>query len=297
MEDTPTFNVKFVQTVEKYNVLYDQTMENYSNRQVQEKAWNEVGKEIKAAGAACKEKWKNLRSAYARYLRQKLTSGSSAQAKKKYYLADYLAFLTPFTKSRQQKSSIPSSTNINEETSNSTHEEAIEVEPPESEVQDENNENERVVEDSARGELLVVDGSLTRHKVSNRKRKEVDPLEKCAIEYFTSKNRSQSETKEDADLLFLKSLLPDMRQMTNAQKHEFKLKTMQTIGEILYRPNCFLPVSTNSQDISYDSSNRSFRQLSVLPNNSEVQSMRSSGQISTPVASPTISNYEFLQTL
>lgn len=46
MEDNPTFNVKFVQIVEKYNVLYDHTMENYSNRQIQEKSWNEVGKEV-----------------------------------------------------------------------------------------------------------------------------------------------------------------------------------------------------------------------------------------------------------
>ncbi|KAI4455461.1 madf domain transcription factor [Holotrichia oblita] len=175
--------------------------------------------------AACKDKWKNLRSAYARYLRQKPTNGSSAQVKKKYYLADYLAFLTPFTKSKQQESSIPSPTNINEETSNSTHEEAREAELPESEVQDENNENERAVEDAA-AELLVVDSSLTRNKVSSRKRKEVDPLEKCAVEYFTSKNRSQPETREDADLLFLKSLLPDLRQMTNAQNHGFKLNEL-----------------------------------------------------------------------
>ncbi|KAK9696083.1 hypothetical protein QE152_g32136 [Popillia japonica] len=100
------------------------------------------------------------------------------------------SFLTPFTKSRQQKSTIISSTNINEESSNSTHEEAREAKPLESEVQDENNENERVVEDSATDELLVVDRSLTRTKVFNRKCKEVDPLKTCAIEYLTSKYRS-----------------------------------------------------------------------------------------------------------
>ncbi|KAF5281944.1 hypothetical protein FQA39_LY00468 [Lamprigera yunnana] len=172
---------------------------------------------------------------------------------------DNLAFLTPFTKCRQQKSSIPSLMNINEETSSSTYEEATEREPPESEVQDENYENERVVEESAIDEsLLVLESSLSRNKVSNGKRKKVDPLEKCAIDCFTSKKRTQPKTTEDHGLVFLKSLLPDLRQMTNVQKHEFKLKTMHTIGEILYRPNYIQQIS---QDIRYDSSESSFRPL------------------------------------
>ncbi|KAK9736422.1 hypothetical protein QE152_g12499 [Popillia japonica] len=91
------------------------------------------------------------------------------------FILTYLPSMPPIQFDKK-KSSIPSSTNINEETSNSTHEEAIEVEPPESEVQDENNENECVVEDSATDELLVVDSSLTPNKVLNRKPKEVDPL-------------------------------------------------------------------------------------------------------------------------
>ncbi|KAF5294415.1 hypothetical protein FQA39_LY13400 [Lamprigera yunnana] len=162
-------------------------------------------------------------SAYASYLRQKPSSRSSAQSKKKYYFADDLVFLTPFTKCRQQKSSIPSSTNVNEETSISTHEEATEREPPESEVQDENYENERVLEESTIDEsLLVFESSLTGNKVSHGKYKEVDPLEKYAIDYFTSKKRTQQETSENHELLFLKSILPDFRQMTNVQKHELK---------------------------------------------------------------------------
>ncbi|XP_050316188.1 uncharacterized protein LOC126750584 [Anthonomus grandis grandis] len=183
-------------------------MEDYSNRHVQEKAWNEVGKEINETGAACKEKWKNLRSAYTRHLRQKPPSGSSAQTKKKYYLADYLDFLLPFTKSRQQKGSIPSPKNINEETNNiSTQEESSDIEPPE--IHDKNDLNRDAFEESST--LLVTESALTRNKSSAKKRKEVDSPKKCAIDYFTSKSRGQSEKPEDADLLFLKSLLPDLQ--------------------------------------------------------------------------------------
>lgn len=231
-------------------------------------------------------------------MRQKPPSGASAQAKKKYYLAEYLDFLTPFTKSRQQKGSIPSPINTNEETSSSIHREVPETEPSEFELQHENSENNDVVEESATNESLLAPKTLT--KVSTTKRKQVDPLEKCAIDYFTSKKRCQLETTDDADLLFLKSLLPDLRQMTNAQKHEFKWKTIQNIGEILYRspPNNLFP--TNTQDMHYTSSNSSFRPDSVLSNNSQQSQPRymySSSHISTPLASPSTNDYDFLQTM
>lgn len=155
-------------------------------------------------------------------------------------------FLLPFTKSRQQKSSIPPPKNINEETYISTQEESAEIELPE--VHDENVINKDAFEKYSTNEpLLVTESVLTCNKSSTKKRKEVDPLEKCAIDYFTSKSRGQSEKAEDADLLFLKSLLIDLQRMTNGQKHEFKYKTMQVISEILYKspPNNFTPLSTN----------------------------------------------------
>ncbi|KAF5278022.1 hypothetical protein FQR65_LT15822 [Abscondita terminalis] len=162
---------------------------------------------------------------------------------------------------RQQKSNIPSSDTVIEEIYSSTQE-ATETEP--SEVLEENEENEQLVEDSSRNEsLLVAEDSLTRNKGFTKKRKELDPLEKCAIDYFTSKKRCQEKT-ENADLLFLKSLLPDLAQMTNVQKHEFKSKTIQTIGEILYKPP---PI--NSQHFHFTSSNISTRPPSVFSHNSQ----------------------------
>ncbi|KAF5274421.1 hypothetical protein FQR65_LT04337 [Abscondita terminalis] len=194
-------------------------MEDYSNRLVQKRTWNELGKEINETG------------------------------KRKI----------------QQKSNISSSDTVIEEIYSSTQE-ATETEP--SELLEENEENEQLVEDSSRNEsLLVAEDSLTRNKGFTKKRKELDPLEKCAIDYFTSKKRCQSEKPqektENADLLFFKSLLPDLAQMTNVQKHEFKSKTIQTIGEILYKP---LPI--NSQHFHFTSSNISTRPPSVFSHNS-----------------------------
>jgi hypothetical protein len=50
----------------------------------------------------CKERWKNLKACYTRHLKNKLPSGSGAKTKRPYYLAEYLNFLEPFTKSRKQ---------------------------------------------------------------------------------------------------------------------------------------------------------------------------------------------------
>ena len=39
----PAFNIQCVQTVEKYPILYNYTLSNYSNKLETEKAWKEVG--------------------------------------------------------------------------------------------------------------------------------------------------------------------------------------------------------------------------------------------------------------
>ncbi|XP_050507557.1 uncharacterized protein LOC126885174 [Diabrotica virgifera virgifera] len=65
-----------------------------------------IAKEIKATVAVCKERWKNLRGSYTRYLKKCTPSGSAAKKTRPYYLAEYMQFLTPFTKSRPMKSSL-----------------------------------------------------------------------------------------------------------------------------------------------------------------------------------------------
>jgi len=42
LPDDEQFNISFVQTVEKYQCLYDHTLKAYSNRAEQDKAWNQV---------------------------------------------------------------------------------------------------------------------------------------------------------------------------------------------------------------------------------------------------------------
>jgi len=46
MKDDPDTNVQFVQTVEMFPCLYDYTTKEYSNRNAQDKAWGEIGKNL-----------------------------------------------------------------------------------------------------------------------------------------------------------------------------------------------------------------------------------------------------------
>nr|CAH7717174.1 unnamed protein product [Callosobruchus chinensis] len=58
-----------------------------------------------------------------------------------------------------------------------------------------------------------------------------------AVDFSDELQRSQDYSQageKDPDMLFLESILPDLRKMSDRQKNGFKLKTMQLISDILY---------------------------------------------------------------
>jgi len=48
--DDPVFNINFVRIVEKYPCLWDQTTVEYSQRDLTEKAWKAISKEVNDTG-------------------------------------------------------------------------------------------------------------------------------------------------------------------------------------------------------------------------------------------------------
>ena len=50
MKDDPEFNIRFVKCVEKQPCLYNYNVIEYSNRDEQERAWQDVAFEMKATG-------------------------------------------------------------------------------------------------------------------------------------------------------------------------------------------------------------------------------------------------------
>ncbi|XP_072399864.1 uncharacterized protein [Diabrotica undecimpunctata] len=92
-----SFSIKLVQEVEKHPCLYNYTLNEYSRKDITEKAWNDIGRELNLTGTECKEKWKNLRAVFVRHMKS-APSGSSAKSKKPYYLTDVMQFTLPYVK-------------------------------------------------------------------------------------------------------------------------------------------------------------------------------------------------------
>ncbi|XP_046384679.1 transcription factor Adf-1-like [Ischnura elegans] len=92
-------NLTFVQIVEKYPCLYDSTIPEYAKRDLCEASWKAIAKETNLPANVCKDKWRNLRTAFAR-AQKKSPSGVDKGQRKSYYLWDSMSFILPYLKTR-----------------------------------------------------------------------------------------------------------------------------------------------------------------------------------------------------
>ncbi|VEN39664.1 unnamed protein product, partial [Callosobruchus maculatus] len=238
MKDNIEFYVEFIAEIEKNPILYNHTLNDYSNRRITEIIWTKIGEKFNEKGDDCKSKWKSIRSAYIRALNTKSKSGSAAGSKKEYYLAPYLKFLNPFTKNRPQEGNI----SVQEDEQLSEHESQIE--------ETSNNVPDLTCAegDSLRNETLVASvpsphsSSLSIQTPQPAKsRKPMSEADKCTIEYFKLKeqrleNNQQSEKQpNDPCEIFLLSLVPHMTSMSQQQQLSFQRGVLELIENIKYR--------------------------------------------------------------
>lgn len=206
----------------------------------------------------CKERWKNLRSCYTRHLKSLSgTSGSAAKTKRPYYLAEYLHFLQPFTKSRKSKGNIsfpPSEISSPEETQEVERDvsDQHEHDPQDSFPQPSNTVVNVPVEDE--GFATPISQKIKKFKKATVS---LSDLNKTAVEYFQSRQADKEKKTENPDLNFLKSLLSDMNEMNSDQKRRFKIGILNLAGQILneYTPsqNHTPPLSLNPSPIPQNS--------------------------------------------
>lgn len=50
MRDDPDFNISFVSLIEKHRCLFDFSCAEYNNRNIQERAWEKIAKEVSGSG-------------------------------------------------------------------------------------------------------------------------------------------------------------------------------------------------------------------------------------------------------
>nr|CAD7266992.1 unnamed protein product [Timema shepardi] len=220
MRDDPEFNIAFVQLVEEHRCLYDFTIDDYANRVKQDEAWQGIAAQLGEDVVNCKERWRNLRGSLLRHMKHQ-AAGSRAKHKKPYYLAPYLDFVVPFTRSRKKKSR----SNVDSE---ETDVEEGSLQPREEETD---------VEDY---DVKPPRGLLVETQRRNGPEISIDEVRSYASENFLQPKRAKvvytPVGDAEADLDFFKSLLPDVRVMTPVQKRRMKIGVIRVIDEIL-EPN------------------------------------------------------------
>lgn len=221
-------------------------------------------------------------------------SGSAAKSKKPYYLAEYLTFLDTFIKSRAptgnlglQSPEVSDEIYNSEEQSNSTQDL--------SDIDEESTASLRDISQSLRRPThnpLDTDTSATStpepsssnvaksniKRLRNKNTSTLSELNRTAINYFeerTKRTQNSVTSVMDPDEAFLKSVLPDMKNMNEYQKRNFKVAVLHLAGRILNQPVIAPVSSVPLQDITRQQSNLSNTQM-LLPQYSIVSQITDS---------------------
>ncbi|XP_037930153.1 uncharacterized protein LOC119664854, partial [Teleopsis dalmanni] len=90
--DNYQINAKICGLVEKYPCMYDRSHPHYLKKDVVDKAWIKIAKEMEDSISSCKERWRNIRTSFARSINVNKVP-ASANRTKPYYLHEELQFL------------------------------------------------------------------------------------------------------------------------------------------------------------------------------------------------------------
>lgn len=187
----------------------------------------------------CKERWKNLRASFTRFLKStKLPSGCGAKYKKPYYLAEYLHFLKPFTKTRKQ-SGILQIVSLDPDTEGQGYDNELESSESASKLQhdkeqvDEVRHNEDVSVNTSSWHDDAPEDFITPASKKIKRTISTEDVNRSAFHCCQGRKRSVQNEDEDPDLSFFKSVLPDMRDMNAEQKRRFKIGILSLAQQIL----------------------------------------------------------------
>ena len=184
---------------------------------------------------ACRERWKNLRAGLSRYLRQQSAEHLNG-TKRPYYLAEYMQFLIPFATSLKKKHNgfIDREVTIPPEVEYGME---LKAESPDEPPQYEDDEElqDTIARTAEPHAYYRTVGNIGKEYSNIRQRTIPD---QSTPDVSIPKKRKLLTTVDDPDLCFFKSLLPDVRKMNDAQKHQFKMMVLNDIDDILYKTSC-----------------------------------------------------------
>ncbi|KAJ2938726.1 hypothetical protein O0L34_g3336 [Tuta absoluta] len=258
MREDIEFNVKFCALVEKYPAIYDFNRSDCI-RLVQEQIWEKIAKQVNESVQDCRDRWRNIRNRYCKcHNRRMLAARDASVAKvKEYYLGPHLRFIDKFLRVKPRKSN--NRPKVEKEAVEDTNE-AIEDDNFDDDDDNDSSENEESNQSFVKNSEKTFEEPES-FFISKRSRSSTEDVEDTRTsddaiknpleQYFPQeikRNNAKKDTVEtvdssDSDFCFLKSLLPDMAEMTAAQKRQFKIRVMSLAGDILDGHNASKPMA------------------------------------------------------
>ncbi|XP_044755111.1 uncharacterized protein LOC123314063 [Coccinella septempunctata] len=188
-------SISFVKLVEQNLCLWNYKLKIYCRTDLTGVVWKEIAEKLKETEQVCRDRWKNIRTAYGRSLKPP-KSGSGFKSKKPYYLATHLDFLRPYMKGASTSGSLPPE----EETGTQSDEGTLDI--PETQV-------EKGLLDTRR-ELFVDEMSrvenepdITQESRARKKKKIPQPsdADKAFIEWLEKSRLEESSTETTSDFI------------------------------------------------------------------------------------------------
>lgn len=204
---------KLISLVAERPAIYDFSIKQHMDRNVINKFWEEISHELNCPALECRQKWTSLRNSFARSVReQHQPSGSGAKKKKQWYLFNAMSFLMNFVTCHK-----PMSGNY-------------ESDVQEDDGVDFNKENGGDLSQSGNFITVFDDERGEVNKVSTKKRNSSSKVVATQmLEYLkTRKNES-----DDPDLVFLKSLIPDIKKLSGSRVRKLKMKYLSYLDEMI----------------------------------------------------------------
>lgn len=258
-----------LKSIKAHKCLYDNNSVEYRQRDMYDKAWEDVSKKCGESVAACRRRWRNLKTSTCRYIKQLQNAKANDSIEhREYYLYADMKFVIPFLKSRQEadeldelflheSKSSSSSTKadkkrIKMERSERTARAATKrkyqeyelvtgdegdyiLQRPSSVTSCDEQDVTNIIEIERDQEILDMteaadSGEETPHIVQVQEKEEKHPTTFTLAEVTHAPPPTQEMTTDE---LFLKSLLPDISTMSKDQKRKFKIRVLTLIDEIL----------------------------------------------------------------
>ncbi|XP_017039457.1 transcription factor Adf-1 [Drosophila ficusphila] len=223
-------NAKICQLVAKHPCLYDRSDDNYMRKSTVKNAWKDISKEMRNSVKSCKERWRNIRTSYARSI--KVHHGANT-----YYLNNELQFLqnhiTPGVPVplRGRRSKPKGQEDVDQE--DEEHETPVEAflemkqspSSPDTDHAQSRESNESYSEDESEDEKGSWQGRAKKRLRLSREGKE---------EAKASIQNGDAVPVMDFDDAFLQGLRPEIKHMNFHQKLYFKRRVYELLSEIFH---------------------------------------------------------------